>query len=64
MRNDLMAEEIEIDPVRVAAPFGTAEEPSVEGARRPEIMHREGEVEGDRRGHAHSLAGLASAMTD
>ena len=40
MRDDLMAEEIEIDPFIARAAFGTAEQVAVEGARFGKVAHR------------------------
>ena len=45
MGDDLVAEEIEIDPFVRAAPLRAAEQPAVKGARRGEIVDREGEME-------------------
>ena len=56
MGDDLVAEEIEVDPVGGAAPLRAAEQPAVEGARGVEIVDREGEVEGRQAGHAGILA--------
>ena len=53
MGDDLVAEEIEIDPFVRAAPLRAAEQPAVESARGVEIVDREGEVEGR---HAVPLA--------
>ena len=46
MRDDLMAVEIEIDPMVGAAPFGAAEQLAVEAARGGEVVDRKGEMEG------------------
>ena len=40
MRDDLMTEEIEIDPFIARASFGTAEQVAVKGARFGKIAHR------------------------
>ena len=40
MRDDLMTEEIEIDPFIARAAFGTAEQVAVKGARLGKIAHR------------------------
>ena len=48
MGDDLMAEEIEVDPVIGMAPLRTAERAAVKGAGRVEIVDRKGEVEGRR----------------
>jgi len=44
MRDDLMAEEIEVDPLRGAASFRAAEDGSVEGAGCIEVVDGEGDV--------------------
>ena len=49
MGDDLVAEEIEVDPFVRAAPLRAAEQPAVKGARGVEIVDREGEVEGRQR---------------
>ena len=46
MGDDLVAEEIEVDPFIRAAAFGAAEQAAVEVARGGEIVDRKGEVEG------------------
>ena len=51
MGDDLVAEEIEIDPAVGAASFPAAEHAAVEGARGGKIVDREGEVERAERGH-------------
>ena len=53
MGDDLVAEEIEVDPVRRASPFRAAEQAAVEGAGGVEIVDREGEVEGGQGHGAH-----------
>ena len=40
MRNDLMAEEIEVHPFIARTSFGTAEQAAIEGAGFGEIVHR------------------------
>ena len=45
MRDDLVTEEIKINPVVARASFGTAEQAGVERARFGEIVHREGKME-------------------
>ena len=40
MRDDLMAEEIEVHPFVARASFGTAEQVAVKGARFGKIAHR------------------------
>jgi hypothetical protein len=52
--NDLMAIEVEVDPGLGAPALWAAEQASVEGAGRREIVNREGEVEGGR-GHRAKL---------
>ena len=56
MRDDLMAVQVEIDPLLGAAAFRAAEQLAVEAARGGKIVDREGEVEG-RQAHALSLRG-------
>ena len=46
MRDDLMPEEVEIDPVIRTAPLFAAQQPAVKGARGSKIMDGESEVEG------------------
>src|SRR5690606_20764420 len=69
VRHDLMAVEIEVDPLVGAAPLGTPEQSAVEGTRRGEIVDREREMEGlhsippsfersdDRHAEVHSAKG-------
>ena len=45
MRDDLVAEQVEIDPVIGAAPLRATEHATVKGARGGEIVDREGEME-------------------
>ena len=45
VRDDLMPEQVEIDPRVGAAPFGAAERAAVESARGGEVVDRESEVE-------------------
>ena len=54
MGDDLVAVEIEVDPVLGAAPFGAAQQLAVEAARGGQIVDRKGEMEG-RQGHAFEL---------
>ena len=44
--NNLVAEEIEIHPVRVGAAFGATQQAAIEGPRFVEIVNGEGEVKG------------------
>jgi hypothetical protein len=46
VRHHLMTEEVEVDPLRGTATFGTPQQPAIEAARDLQVMHREGEVEG------------------
>jgi hypothetical protein len=46
MRDDLMAVEIEVDPMVRAPALGAAEKLAVEATRGGEIVDRKGEVEG------------------
>ncbi len=43
--DDLVAEEVEVDPLLAAAPFGAADHARPEDARGVEVVDREGEVE-------------------
>jgi hypothetical protein len=45
VRDNLVTEEIEVHPFVAAAPFGAAEQITVETARCPQVMNRNGEVE-------------------
>ena len=45
MRNDLVTEEIEIDPVVARAAFRAAENAGVERARGREVVNRKGKME-------------------
>ena len=42
--DDLVAEEIEVDPPLVAATFGTSQDPAIEGAGGLEVVHGKGEM--------------------
>ena len=44
MRDDLMAEEIEVHPFGARASFGTAEQMAIEGAGFGKIAHRKGKM--------------------
>ena len=46
MGHDLMPEQVEINPVRIAAAFCTAQQVAVKGARFGKVPHRKGEMEG------------------
>ena len=46
MRNELVAEEIEIHPVGRTAPFGAAQQATVEAARLGQVMHGNGKMKG------------------
>jgi hypothetical protein len=52
MRDDLVTEKIEIDPMRVAPALGTAEQAAVEPAGGVEIVNWKCEVEGRNVRHA------------
>jgi hypothetical protein len=56
MRDDLMAEKIEIDPIVRRAPFATSQKLSIEGACFDEIVDRECEMEAGLLRHSMSLA--------
>jgi hypothetical protein len=45
MRDDLVAIEVEVDPVVPATPFRAPEQPAVKGAGLAQVSHREGQVE-------------------
>ncbi|SBV34318.1 protein of unknown function [uncultured Sphingopyxis sp.] len=62
VRDDLVAVEIEVDPVGGAASFGTAENRSVEMARGIEVIDGKGDVKGGEVGHAPSFAAPAPLM--
>jgi hypothetical protein len=55
MRDELMAEEVIIDPFVGPAPMRTAEKAVIKGVCRREVVDRDGEVKG-RRGIAHALS--------
>ena len=57
VRDDLVAEEIEVDPLRGAAALGTAQGGSVEGASGVEVVNRKGDVK-RREGHGGLLASI------
>src|SRR3546814_18770479 len=63
MRDDLMAEEIEVDPFFRAPPLRAAEQPAIEGARGGEIVDGKGEVEG-RQGHGGSLSWIEKRSSE
>jgi hypothetical protein len=44
--HDLVAEEVEVDPLAAAAALGAAQQAAVEGARGGKVVNREREVEG------------------
>jgi hypothetical protein len=46
MGDQLMAMQVEIDPVARTPPFRAAEQLSVEAARRGKVVNRDGEMEG------------------
>jgi hypothetical protein len=57
MRDDLVAVEIEIDPMLGAAAFGAAEQLPVKAARGGEVVDRKGEME-RRQAHAALMSSL------
>jgi hypothetical protein len=59
--DDLMAEQVEVDPLVARATFGAAEQFAIEPARGGEVVDREGEVEGGERGHRTSIRRLRLA---
>ena len=61
MGDDLMAEQVEIDPMVGAAPFGAAEQPSVEAARGTEVVDRKGKME-RRQAHSACLRGAVEIV--
>jgi hypothetical protein len=56
MRDDLVAEEIEIEPIVRRAPFATSKKLSIEGACFGEIVNRECEMEAGLLRHWMKLA--------
>ena len=46
VRDDLMAEQVEVDPLRRRAPLGAAEQRALNAARGGKVVDREGEMEG------------------
>ena len=55
VRDDLMAIEVEIDPVGIAAPFGTAKHTAIEMARGGQIVDGKGDVKGGKIDHVDCL---------
>jgi hypothetical protein len=53
VRHDLVAVEIEVDPLGAAAAFGAAEQAAVKAPRFFEILHRKGQVKQSRGSHGH-----------
>ena len=51
MSDDLVAAQVEVDPLLRAASLGTAEQLAVEAPRFGEIVHRKGEMEGGKCRH-------------
>ena len=49
MRDDLMAVQVEVDPMIGAPPFSAAEKAAIESARRRQIVYRECEMKGWKR---------------
>jgi hypothetical protein len=60
MRHELVAEEVEVHPLRAAATFRTAEELAVEGACGGEVVNGDGEVK-RRQWHGAGVSLLAVA---
>ena len=60
MRDDLVAVEVEIDPVAVRSALRTSQQRAIEIARHIEIVDREGEMKGGD-AHARSCAALGRA---
>jgi len=58
MRNELMTEQIEIDPMGIATTLGTAEDRAVKSSRRTQVMDRNREMKGA--DHGRSLPGWAA----
>ncbi len=54
--DDLVAEQVEVDPFRRAAPLRAAEQPAIEAPRRGEIVDGKGDVEGAKLGHRDGIA--------
>ena len=64
MRDDLMAEEVEVDPLVSGASFGAAESLAIEGASGVEVIDRKGNVEGrEGGGHPSILVQPGYALT-
>ena len=63
MRDDLMAVQVEVDPVIGAPPFSTAEQAAIESARRRQIVDREGEMKGWKRHRSFVRARLNAVQT-
>src|SRR5690606_37924810 len=68
--DDLVAVEVEVDPLGRAAAFGAAQELAVEGARGLQVVHGEGEVKGRERrrvgagrGHDGAVGGVHGGMS-
>lgn len=57
MRDDLVPEQVEVDPLSGASPFGTAQYTAIKGARRRQIVNGKGQVKGS--DHRNTLANLA-----
>ena len=55
MRNDLMAEKIEVHPFIARPPFGTAEQFAVKGARLGKIAHGKSQMKAWTFGHIRSF---------
>jgi hypothetical protein len=55
VRHDLMAVEVEIDPLARAPPLGAAEQLAIKATRGSQIVHRKSQMERRKRGHAASL---------
>ena len=52
VRDDLVAVQVEVDPVGIAASLGASQNITIEMARGIEIVDGEGDVEGSDAGHA------------
>ncbi len=56
MGDQLVAVEIEVDPVVCGSPLGATEQTAVEGSRRVEVVDGDGEVEARMTGHRCRVA--------
>jgi hypothetical protein len=62
MRNDLMAEKIEVDPMRIASSLAAAQKIAVKSAGRRQIMDGKSEMKTGTFGHGVPFAGKESPI--